>query len=67
MKDAPRLVYSGGFNLESAEPPPIGVNCRLCERANCSQRAEPPLTRPLVLDETTRGVSPFMFESAREL
>jgi hypothetical protein len=67
MKYAPRLVYSAGLNLESAEPTPIGVNCRLCERANCSQRAEPPLTRPLVLDETTRGVSPFMFESAREL
>ena len=67
MKYASRLVYSAGFNLDSAEPTPIGVNCRLCERANCSQRAEPPLTRPLVLDETTRGVSPFMFESAREL
>jgi predicted transcriptional regulator len=31
---------------------------------NCGQRAEPPLTRPLVLDETIRGVSPFMFEMA---
>jgi predicted transcriptional regulator/DNA-binding XRE family transcriptional regulator len=67
LKYAPRLVYSAGINLESAEATPIGVNCRLCERPNCSQRAEPPLTRPLVLDETTRGVSPFMFESAREL
>lgn len=67
LKYAPRLVYSGGLNLESAEPTPIGVNCRLCERANCAQRAEPPLTRPLVLDETTRGVSPFNFESAREI
>jgi predicted transcriptional regulator/DNA-binding XRE family transcriptional regulator len=61
LKYAPRLVYSAGLDLDKAEPTPIGVNCRLCERANCSQRAEPPLTRTLVLDETVRGVSPFMF------
>jgi predicted transcriptional regulator/DNA-binding XRE family transcriptional regulator len=67
LKFAPRLVYSAGLDLDSAEATPIGVNCRLCERPNCSQRAEPPLTRPLVLDETTRGVSPFMFETAREI
>jgi predicted transcriptional regulator/DNA-binding XRE family transcriptional regulator len=64
VKYAPRLVYSAGLSLEKAEVTPIGVNCRLCERAHCSQRAEPPLTRTLVLDETVRGVSPFMFETA---
>jgi predicted transcriptional regulator len=64
LKYAPRLVYSAGLNLDKAEPVPIGVNCRLCERTNCGQRAEPPLTRPLVLDETIRGVSPFRFEMA---
>jgi predicted transcriptional regulator/DNA-binding XRE family transcriptional regulator len=64
LKYAARLVYSAGLNLDKAEPVPIGVNCRLCERTNCGQRAEPPLTRPLVLDETVRGVSPFMFEMA---
>jgi predicted transcriptional regulator/DNA-binding XRE family transcriptional regulator len=64
LKYAARLVYSAGLNLDKAEPVPIGVNCRLCERTNCGQRAEPPLTRPLVLDETIRGVSPFMFEMA---
>jgi predicted transcriptional regulator/DNA-binding XRE family transcriptional regulator len=67
LKFAPRLVYSAGLNLDGVEATPIGVNCRLCERPNCSQRAEPPLTRPLVLDETTRGISPFIFESAREI
>jgi predicted transcriptional regulator/DNA-binding XRE family transcriptional regulator len=64
LKYAPRLVYAAGLNLDKVEPVPIGVNCRLCERTNCGQRAEPPLTRPLVLDETIRGVSPFMFEMA---
>jgi hypothetical protein len=66
LKYASRLVYSAGLNLEGAEATPIGINCRLCERVHCAQRAEPPLTRPLVFDETTRGVSPFLFESARE-
>jgi XRE family transcriptional regulator, fatty acid utilization regulator len=66
LKYAPRLVYSAGLNLEQAEATPIGINCRLCERVNCSQRAEPPLTRPLVFDETIRGISPFMFVDAGE-
>ena len=34
---------------------------------NCSQRAEPPITRNLILDETTRRVSSFAFSNAREL
>src|SRR5262249_43463391 len=59
VKYLSRLVYSAGLNIEKAEATPIGVNCRLCERVNCGQRAEPPLTRPLVLDEAVRGVSPF--------
>jgi len=46
---------------------PIGVNCRLCERVNCGQRAEPPITRTLVLDENIRGVSPFMFSTAQDI
>jgi predicted transcriptional regulator len=56
-----------GVDLATVDAMPIGVNCRLCERANCSQRAEPPLTRTLMFDETTRGVSPFAFSAASEL
>ncbi|MGZ7367588.1 short-chain fatty acyl-CoA regulator family protein, partial [Streptococcus pyogenes] len=33
------------------EPVAIGPACRLCERQACLARAEPPLTRPLGLDE----------------
>jgi hypothetical protein len=61
LKYLPRLVYSAGLNIEKVDATPIGVNCRLCERVNCGQRAEPPVTRTLVLDESIRGVSPFMF------
>jgi XRE family transcriptional regulator, fatty acid utilization regulator len=66
LKHASRLVYSAGLNL-AAEATPIGVNCRLCERENCSQRAVPPITRTFILDETMRGVSPFLFSTPREV
>lgn len=61
LKHATRLVYAAGLNLETVDAMPIGVNCRLCERVNCGQRAEAPLMRPLVLDESLREVSPFTF------
>ena len=67
IRHAPKLVYATGLNLDSAEGAPIGVNCRLCERENCSQRAEPPITRTLILDENTRRMSSFVFSNAREL
>jgi len=67
IRHASRLAYAAGMNLETTEGTPIGVNCRLCERENCAQRAEPPITRTLILDETTRRVSSFAFSNAREL
>src|SRR6478736_232376 len=67
IRHAAKLVYASGMDLEKAEGTPIGVNCRLCERENCSQRAEPPITRTLILDENTRRVSSFSFSNAREL
>ncbi len=67
LRYASRLVYAGGVDLAKAEATPIGVNCRLCERDNCSQRAEPPLARTLILDENTRHMSSFSFASARDL
>lgn len=67
IRYAAKLVYAAGMDLDKEQGTPIGVNCRLCERENCSQRAEPPLTRTLILDENTRRVSSFAFSNAREL
>ncbi|MGN6284313.1 MAG: helix-turn-helix domain-containing protein [Afipia sp.] len=67
IRHASKLVYAAGLDLDKAPGTPIGVNCRLCERENCSQRAEPPLTRTLILDENTRRVTSFAFSNAREL
>jgi len=58
---APRLVYADGYNLERPRVTPIGINCLLCERPDCSHRAFPPLSRNVVVDERIRGLSPFAF------
>jgi XRE family transcriptional regulator, fatty acid utilization regulator len=62
LKYANRLVYTKGIDLEATKPMPIGINCRLCERQGCPQRAAPPVLRMLHIDEQTRGVSPFDFK-----
>jgi hypothetical protein len=67
IRHAARLVYASGMDLDKSEGTPIGINCRLCERENCAQRAEPPLTRTLILDENTRRVTSFAFSNAREV
>ncbi len=41
---------------------PVGPACRLCERSGCLARAEPPVTRPLGLDEMVTGLSVFDFQ-----
>ncbi|MCX8996154.1 short-chain fatty acyl-CoA regulator family protein [Rhizobiaceae bacterium BDR2-2] len=41
---------------------PAGTACRLCERRGCLSRAEPPVTRPLGLDEMVSGLSAFDFQ-----
>jgi predicted transcriptional regulator len=64
ISHAPRLVYSDGYNLDDPKlAMPIGLTCRLCERVGCSQRAFPPLSRKLLVDENIKTVSPFMFHS----
>ena len=57
---ASRVTYSRGLDLaqETADTP-IGINCRLCERGDCNQRATPSINRDLRLDEHVRGLSPF--------
>jgi predicted transcriptional regulator len=40
----------------------VGPACRICERPGCLARAEPPVTRPLGLDEMVAGLSAFDFQ-----
>jgi predicted transcriptional regulator len=52
---------SGGKPAQAASTP-VGPACRVCERAGCLARAEPPVTRPLGLDEMATGLSAFDFQ-----
>ncbi len=62
ISQARRLVYADGFDTaNAAAATPIGINCRLCERTDCNQRAFPPINRPMIVDERRRDVSPFVF------
>lgn len=58
---APRLIYAQKYNLKNPQPSKIGVNCYLCERPHCRQRAHAPLNRIISFDERRRGVSLFDF------
>ena len=60
---APRLVYAEKYNLNNPRPSKIGVNCHLCERPHCRQRAHAPLNRIISFDERRRGVSLYDFDA----
>ena len=55
-----RLIY--GSALSAPLITPVGPACRLCERQGCLARAEPPLTRPLGLDDMVTGLSVYDFQ-----
>jgi predicted transcriptional regulator len=56
---APEIGYAEGFSVSAARMTQIGINCRICPRANCDQRAHQAaiLTQPV--DELRRGVTRF--------
>lgn len=56
LKHAHRLGYAAAFNLEDDSLfSPIGINCHLCPRQACSQRAHQPLFTELPIDTKRRG------------
>jgi len=63
---AAEIVYADGLDLARPEAATeIGVGCRLCERADCRQRAFPPLQHRLVVDEAVKGPSAYTFRPQR--
>lgn len=58
LTDARRLVYADGMDLASGSVGvPIGITCRLCERAECQARAFPSVRAGVRVDPDVRGVS----------
>ncbi|MBD0323353.1 MAG: acetate metabolism transcriptional regulator RamB [Aldersonia sp.] len=60
LRHAGRTVYADGIDLHDANATPIGAGCRVCERANCPQRAFPPLGKELDISEHRSSVSPYV-------
>jgi XRE family transcriptional regulator, fatty acid utilization regulator len=58
----PGLAAAAGEKSAQLAATPVGPACRLCERSGCLARAEPPVTRPLGLDEMVTGLSAFDFQ-----
>ena len=62
LSHASRLVYGKNIDLETpAGAVPIGINCRLCDRADCTARAFPPPGRRLIVDENQQSLAPYFF------
>ena len=58
ISQAHRIVYADGMDLNNPTlQVPIGITCRLCERASCQARAFPSVHQPLRVDENVRGMS----------
>lgn len=63
-EDAPRLAYAAGLDPRSVAATPIGVSCRLCDRAGCAARAVPPIGREVLPDDFRRTAAPFAFSES---
>lgn len=56
LKYASKLAYASAFNIDdNLKFSQIGINCHLCPRQACSQRAHQPVFMELPLDTTRRG------------
>lgn len=58
---APKLAYAKAADTAAAQVTPIGVTCRLCDRAQCTARAVPPIGREILPDDYRRAAEPFTF------
>jgi hypothetical protein len=55
---ARELVYADGIDLTDEQAlVPVGVACRVCDRTQCAQRAQPSMHQPLHVDPNTRRVT----------
>ncbi|WP_372573687.1 helix-turn-helix domain-containing protein [Ruegeria jejuensis] len=60
IRHADALVYADNLDVNNASAfEPIGISCRICERATCHQRSVPPLERRLTIDPDTRDTLPY--------
>ncbi len=58
-EDADALGYAETLNLTDPKPVEIGINCRICPRANCDQRAHQALVLSTPVDMARRGATRY--------
>jgi predicted transcriptional regulator/DNA-binding XRE family transcriptional regulator len=58
---AAQLIYCEPAPGIPVDATPIGVTCRLCNRAACQARALPPIGRQVLADDYRRSLAPFEF------
>lgn len=57
---AHRIRYASSYNFDDPKLyAPIGINCHLCPRQACTQRAHQPLFTELPMDENRRGTTRY--------
>lgn len=56
---AAEIGYAEGLSFGSAPVTPIGINCRICPRANCDQRAHHASILTTPVDERRRGATRY--------
>lgn len=59
VEDARRLVYSDGLDLAPHRATPIGPGCSTCPRADCMQRAFPPVGASILVDQSVSPSVPY--------
>jgi XRE family transcriptional regulator, fatty acid utilization regulator len=59
IEHAPEIGYAEQFTVTGARMTPIGINCRICPRANCDQRAHHAAILSQPVDERRRGATRY--------
>ena len=59
VEHATSIGYADDLRLEAAHATKIGINCRICPRSRCDQRAQQGLTLPGLVDTNLRGATRY--------
>ena len=59
IEHAGQIGYAEGLSVTTARMTPIGINCRICPRTGCDQRAHPAMVGTRPVDEHRRGPTRF--------
>jgi hypothetical protein len=59
IEHAAEIGYAEGFRMDGARMTEVGINCRICPRTNCDQRAHQAVVHAAPVDAMRRGATRF--------